>query len=72
MPKIVIFHISKFHKRLLLLFAQLREWPVEKIHEAISITARRLGFESNFRHDKALKQQKYFHGILRRWRGEAS
>ena len=49
-----------------------REWPVEKIHEAISITARRLGFEPSFRHDKALKQQKYFHGILRRWRGEAS
>lgn len=47
-----------------------REWDISQIHEAINITARKLGRESTFRAPHAIKQQKYFHGILRRWREE--
>jgi hypothetical protein len=51
--------------------ALITEWPIEKLQEAIQITARKLGTPD---HDGpgyyATKQAKYFNGILRRWREE--
>lgn len=46
----------------------LREWPYEKLVEAMRITARRMGVLDVFDYRGAVKQQKYFHGILRNWR----
>jgi hypothetical protein len=49
----------------------VREWPIEKLHEAIEITGRRLGTPGKeYRPRDAVSQAKYFQGILRRWREE--
>lgn len=47
-----------------------REWPIDRLYEAMQITARKLGREANYDYYRAQKHQKYFHGILRRWREE--
>jgi hypothetical protein len=47
----------------------LREWPHERLVEAIDITARNMGEpEGEFNARSAVEQAKYFHGVLRRWR----
>ena len=48
--------------------ALLREWPIERLSEAVNITSRKLVKEHAFSSYHATKQAKYFHGILRRWR----
>lgn len=46
-----------------------REWPQEKLVEAMNITGRRHGFPRLvFDSYTAKTQAKYFHGILRNWR----
>lgn len=48
-----------------------QEWSIESLYEAIVITSRKLGGpDREFDYRDAVKQQKYFHGILRRWREE--
>lgn len=50
----------------------IREWPIEKLHEAIEITGRRIGNpDAEYDSRVALSQAKYFSGVLRRWREEA-
>jgi hypothetical protein len=49
----------------------MREWNLEQIDAAMQVVARKMGtagepFESGY----AVKQAKYFHGVLRRWREE--
>jgi hypothetical protein len=47
----------------------LREWPFEKVLEAITIVGRRHGTRGQpFNPYDATRQAKYFHGILRNWR----
>lgn len=50
-----------------------KEWSAAKLIEAMEITARKLPprADGEFDSSYALKQQKYFHGILRRWREES-
>lgn len=48
-----------------------QEWSIERLYEAIFITGKKLGRpDADFDYRAAVKQQKYFHGILRRWREE--
>lgn len=48
----------------------LQEWPIEALHEAMEITARKYGTASDdvFIPHVARTQVKYFYGILRHWR----
>lgn len=47
----------------------LQQWPIEKLEEAMQITAKKMGTAGeDFNGYTAVKQAKYFHGILRRWR----
>lgn len=47
----------------------IEEWPMEDIEEAMQITAGKLGTAGQeYDGGAALKQCKYFYGILRRWR----
>jgi hypothetical protein len=47
----------------------LKQWPIEKIEEAMQITARKMGsLGEEFNGYTATSQAKYFHGILRKWR----
>lgn len=47
----------------------MREWPQQKLVEAIEITGRKHGFPTlKFNEYTAKTQAKYFHGILRNWR----
>ena len=49
----------------------VKEWPHEKLIEAIDITARKMGGQSStFSSWKANNQAKYFHGIIRKWRSD--
>jgi hypothetical protein len=51
----------------------VREWPIEKLHEAIEITGRRVGTPgAAYRSRDAVEQSKYFSGVLRRWREEGT
>lgn len=51
----------------------MREWSLEKLAEAMAITARKQGTTGvEFDSYRATSQAKYFHGILRRWRSEAA
>lgn len=51
----------------------VRQWPIEKLFEAMDITGDRLGsVGEEYRYLTALHQQRYFYGILRRWREEGS
>ena len=45
----------------------VQKWSIEKITEAIEITARKLGRLKEFEPYHADKRAKYFHGILRKW-----
>lgn len=47
-----------------------REWPIEQLAQAMAITARKLGRMTEYSYRHARDQQRYFHGILRRWREE--
>lgn len=50
-----------------------KDWPHEKIIEAIDITSRKLGAPgADFTSYKANNQAKYFHGILRKWKAESA
>lgn len=47
----------------------LSRWPIEKLEEAMQITARKMSTVGReFEPYRATQQAKYFHGILRRWR----
>ncbi|MEE9118190.1 MAG: HNH endonuclease signature motif containing protein [Calditrichia bacterium] len=47
----------------------IRTWAIDKLTEAASITARKLGDpKSEFYSWNAKRQAKYFHGILRKWK----
>lgn len=47
----------------------LQQWPMEKIEEAMQITARKMGTpDREFGANTAVNQAKYFQGILRAWR----
>ena len=48
----------------------LREWPVERVQEAIDIVGGRFRSYGPYNYRDAVRQQKYFYGILRRWREE--
>ena len=43
----------------------LRQWRPGRLHEAVDIVAKRLS------EAEPLAQLRYFHGVLRRWQGEA-
>jgi len=47
----------------------MRVWPIDKLTEAASIMARKMGRpNADFNSYDANNQAKYFHGILRKWR----
>lgn len=47
----------------------ISQWPMDKLEEAMQITARKLGTAGEeFSASEAIDQQRYFQGILRRWR----
>lgn len=47
----------------------VQQWPMEKVEEAMQITARKMGTAgAEFDWHAAVKQAKYFQGILRVWR----
>lgn len=48
-----------------------REWSIERLSEAMEITSRKLGSLGRYDYPYAVRQQKYFQGILRKWREEA-
>jgi hypothetical protein len=49
----------------------MREWPTDRLTEAVVITAAKKGAPgSPFDSYTVTQQAKYFHGILRRWRAE--
>jgi len=45
-----------------------KEWGIERLHEAINIVGRKFAKHEEFDSYWAVKHQKYFHGILRKWR----
>jgi len=47
------------------------EWPHDLLREAMVITACKLGRMDEYDYSDAVRQQRYFHGILRKWREEA-
>lgn len=57
---------KEMHNRLEL---DVTRWPHEKLLEAIEITGRKLGApDEEFNYRDAVNQQKYFSGILRKWK----
>jgi hypothetical protein len=47
----------------------MKDWPLEKLVEAIDITAKRLGpGAASYDYREALDRAKYFHGVLKRFR----
>ena len=47
------------------------KWPLERLLEAIDITANNVGTPgAEYDYREATQQAKYFHGVLRRWREE--
>lgn len=48
-----------------------QKWPIEKLHEAISIVGAKFGYSERFDSYSATKHTKYFYGILRRWTEES-
>jgi hypothetical protein len=51
----------------------MKEWPIEKLEEAMQITGRKLeSLGEEFDYDTSVHQAKYFHGILRSWKNEAA
>jgi hypothetical protein len=47
----------------------VKAWPIEKLEEAMQITARKMGTAGQeFDPRLAVSQTRYFQGILRRWR----
>lgn len=49
-------------------YSLLKEWPIERLTEAVNIVSRKLGKGHSFSSYHANRQAKYFHGILRKWR----
>lgn len=49
--------------------ALIQEWSLDRLEQAMQITARKLGCpDEEFKASIAVKQSQYFHGILRNWR----
>jgi hypothetical protein len=48
----------------------MRDWPLDRIEEAMHIVARKMGTadEDEFNPYMATQQARYFHGVLRTWR----